>query len=88
MHDSLKGEGVKVESQSRLKRGRVNPPYMKDSIKSARARNRVNVPEKNKKSPVVPVKLLPAPRVLCRSDRRGVLRESRGINPTKLSKLL
>ena len=42
--------------------------YMKDSVKSAHATNWVNVPEKNKKSPIVPGKLLPASRVLCRSD--------------------
>ena len=41
--------------------------YMKDSIKSACVTNRASVPEKNKKSPIVPGKLLPASRVLWRS---------------------
>ena len=44
---------------------------MKDSIKSAHATNWVNVPEKNKKSPIVPGKLLPASRVLWRSGHNG-----------------
>ena len=40
---------------------------MKDSVKSAHVTNRANVLEKNKKSPIVPGKLLPASRVLWRS---------------------
>ena len=42
---------------------------MRDSTKSARATNRANVPAKNKKSPIVPGKLLPNSRVLWRSVR-------------------
>ena len=34
-----------------------------------------NVPEKNRKSPIVPGKLLPASRILWRSDDRGLLFE-------------
>ena len=41
---------------------------MKDSIKRACVTNRANVPEKIKKSPIVPGKLLPTFRVLWRSD--------------------
>ena len=40
---------------------------MKDSTISADATNRANVPVKNKKSPILPGKLLPASRVLWRS---------------------
>ena len=42
--------------------------YIKDSTKSACATNRVNVPANHKKSPIVPGKLLPASRILWRSD--------------------
>ena len=42
---------------------------MKDFTKSACVTNRANVPAKNKKSPIVPGKLLPTSRVLWRSAK-------------------